>query len=76
MGPKAWEDAPTPKRKSGQVSPKERLSSLFGGLMKGKEEKKEEERKKRREELKKKIVVVGLEGEAKDVNRAGEGDWM
>ena len=44
--------------------------------MKGKEEKKEEEREKRREELKKKIVVVGLEGERKDANRAGEGEWM
>ena len=76
MGPKAWEEVPTPKRKSGQVSPKERLSSLLGGLMKGKEEKKEEEREKRREELKKKIIFVGLEGERKDVNRAGEGEWM
>ncbi|MCJ1380379.1 hypothetical protein MMC17_003482 [Xylographa soralifera] len=76
MGPKAWEDSPTPKRKSGQLSPKERLSSLLGGIIKGKEEKKEEEREKRREELKKKIVFVGLEGERKDVNRAGEGEWM
>ena len=76
MGPKAWEEVPTPKRKSGQVSPKERLSSLLGGLRKGKEEKKEEEREKRREELKKKIVFIGLEGERKDVNRAGEGEWM
>ncbi|MCJ1393849.1 hypothetical protein MMC18_006725 [Xylographa bjoerkii] len=76
MGPKAWEEAPTPKRKSGQLSPKEKLSSLLGGILKGKEEKKEEEREKRREELKKKIVFIGLEGDTKDVNRAGEGDWM
>ncbi|MCJ1287471.1 hypothetical protein MMC26_006823 [Xylographa opegraphella] len=76
MGPKAWEDVSTPNRKSGQVSPKERLSSLFGGLMKGKEGKEKEEREKRREELKKKIVFIGLEGEMKDVNRTGEGEWM
>ncbi|MCJ1477522.1 hypothetical protein MMC13_006194 [Lambiella insularis] len=80
MGPKAWEEAPSPKgkprRTSKGQSPKDRISSIFGGMMKGKDDKKEEEQEKRRAELKKKIVFVGLEGERKDLNRAVEGDWL